>query len=59
MPEPRGIGETVQEEHRDAGAVLLDVQGYAVNLNEPPRIGVHARLRWLGLDAATPASRSD
>jgi hypothetical protein len=44
-PQPRGIGETVQEQHRDAGAVLLDVQGHAVDLDEPPRIRVHARPR--------------
>src|SRR5579863_2424909 len=40
-PEPRGIGETVHEQHRDADAVLLDVQGYAVDLDEPPWIRFH------------------
>ncbi len=44
-PKPRGIGKTVHEQHRDTGAVLLDVQGYAVDLDAPPRIRVHARLR--------------
>jgi hypothetical protein len=44
-PQPCGIGKTVHEQHRDTGAVRLDVQGYAVDLDEPPRIRVHARLR--------------
>jgi hypothetical protein len=43
-PEPRGIGKTVHEQDRDAGVVLLDVQGYAVDLDKPPGIRVHARL---------------
>jgi hypothetical protein len=44
-PQPRGIGKSVHEQHRDTGTVLLDVQGHAVDLDEPPRIRVHASLR--------------
>jgi hypothetical protein len=58
-PEPRGIGETVHEQHRNTGAVLLDVQGYAVDLDEPPRIRVHARLgRHLAFSWAQVAAKS-
>jgi hypothetical protein len=37
-PQARRIRPAVQQNHRDAASVLLDVQGDAVHLDEPSRI---------------------